>query len=147
MQSLFEIRGTIWTDLQPAAVRPYCTPNFSEFGMHLPMCLHQTHHIPPVLKIFLLNQLNIVPFSLFQFLLQAHRNPQNWQYTLHHLDVTPTPGITLCSKLVYLLFSSDKDPLPMTDTSICFQFSISLDYSFPTTYPPHLVNVGFGWLL
>ena len=46
--SFFEIGGVINTDLRPAAVGPYCTPNFSEFGTHLPMRPRQTHRIPPV---------------------------------------------------------------------------------------------------
>ena len=37
------------TDLRPAAVGPYCTPNFSEFGSHLLMRPRQTHRIPSVL--------------------------------------------------------------------------------------------------
>ena len=44
--SFFEIRNT---DLRPAAVGPYCTPNFSEFGPHLPMRPCQTHRIPSLL--------------------------------------------------------------------------------------------------
>ena len=47
--SFFEIGGVINTDLRPAAVGPYCTPNFSEFGTHLPMRPRQTHRIPPLL--------------------------------------------------------------------------------------------------
>ena len=46
--SFFEIGGVINTDLRPAAVGPYCTPNFSEWGTHLPMRPRQTHRIPPV---------------------------------------------------------------------------------------------------
>ena len=47
--SFFEIGGVINTDLRPAAVGPYCTPNFSEFGTHLPMRPRQIHRIPPLL--------------------------------------------------------------------------------------------------
>ena len=32
----------------PAAVGLYCSPNFSEFGTHLPMRPRQTHRIPPI---------------------------------------------------------------------------------------------------
>ena len=46
--SFFEIGGVINTDLRPAAVGPYCTPNFSEFGTHLPMRPRQTQRIPPI---------------------------------------------------------------------------------------------------
>ena len=37
------------TALRPAAVGPYCTPNFSEFGTHLSMRPRQTHCIPSLL--------------------------------------------------------------------------------------------------
>ena len=50
------------TALRPAAVGPYCTPNFSKFGQHLPMRPRQTHGIPPVpLRSYFLRSVNFPP--------------------------------------------------------------------------------------
>ena len=41
----WEIGGAIWTDGRRPEVRIDYTPNFEEWGTHLPMSLSQTHRI------------------------------------------------------------------------------------------------------
>ena len=46
----WEIGGAIWTDGRRPEVRIDYTPNFEEWGTHLPMCPSQTHRIHIVIQ-------------------------------------------------------------------------------------------------
>ena len=47
----WEIGGAIWTDGRRPEVRIDYTPNFEEWGTHLPMCPSQTHRIHIVINL------------------------------------------------------------------------------------------------